>query len=115
MHKWVARTRMCMQHLLPVMLPGVPIASSFLSAHFPLHAPLTPSAFLVASASSASSLSSALPVSSALSTPLLCTNLARIYHHRECCLSACPTILEPSQWKKAPILSKILSVAFLAS
>ena len=115
MHKQVAGTRMCMQCLLPVMLPGVSVAHSFSSAyyapsaHFPLHAPLTSSTFLVASASSAFSsfsalpvsfalpVSSALPASSTLSAPLLRTNLASIYHHRECCLSACPTILEPSQ------------------
>ena len=86
-----------MGHLLSVMLPGVPVACSFPStyyapfAHFLLHIPLTPSTFLVASASFTSSLSSALSAS------LLRTNLARIYYHRECCLSACPTILEPSQ------------------
>ena len=78
-----------MRYLLLVMLSRVSVAYSFpstyyaSSAYFPLHAPLTPLIFLVASASSA------------LSASLLYTNLASIYHHRKCCLSACPIILEP--------------------
>ena len=65
MHKWVAGTRICIQHLLSVMLPSVFMACSFSStyyapsAHFPLHIPLTPLAFSIASASSASFSSSA--------------------------------------------------------
>ena len=103
MYKQVAGTKMCVQHLLSVILPGVLVAYSFSftyyapSAYFPLYVPLTPSIFLVISASYASSLSSALPVSSALSAPLLCTNFTSIYYYKECCLSACPTIFEPSQ------------------
>ena len=103
MHKRVAGMRMCIQHLLPVMLPGVLVACSFpftyyaSSANFPLYAPLTPLIFLVTSVSSASSLFSALPTSSSLSVPLLHTNLDSIYHYRKYCLSACPTILKPSQ------------------
>ena len=84
------------------------------SAHFSHYISLTPLDFFIPSALLASSLSSALstssalsasatlptsstlPVSSALSMSLLHTNLANIYHHRECYLSACLIILEPS-------------------
>ena len=103
MHKQIAGMRMCMQYLLLVMLSRVSVAYSFpstyyaSSANFPLYVPLIPLIFLVTSVSSASSLFSALPTSSSLSVPLLHTNLDSIYHYRKYCLSACPTILKPSQ------------------
>ena len=98
MYKWVAGVRMYVVHLFPIMLS---VASASLvhlvpSAHFLPSVSLMYLAFFRLSAPSALSMSSALPASSTLSVPLLYTNLASIYHHRECCLLACPTILEPS-------------------
>ena len=86
MHKQVAGIRICIGHLFPIMLPitSAPSVCLVPSTYFPSSAPLTPSTF------SSSSTPFALPMFSALSVPLLHTNLASIYHHRKCCLSACP-------------------------
>ena len=83
---------MCMGHLFPMMLPMASAPSGCLapSTYFP------PSALLIPLTFSSSTTPFALPVFSALSVPLLHTNLASIYHHTKCCLSACPTILKPS-------------------
>ena len=141
MHKQVSGIRMYVQYLLSMMLPRVPIAYSFSSAYyapsayFPLHAPLMPSAFLVASASSASSsfsvltVSFAFPDSSALSVSLLYTNLASIYHYRECFQSSdcnwisdkqCEVVIHTLQEEKdlliaLPTNSRKLMVLILAA
>jgi len=116
-------------HIILAVVSVVPVASApsvplffalpvclASSAHFSHYISLTSLDFFVPSALLASSLSSALstsfalsvsatlPTSSALSTSLLYTNLANIYYHRECYLSACLIILKPSQEKKVPIL-----------
>ena len=128
MHNCVAGMRIYMWHLFYIILAVVPVASApsvplffalpvclASSAHFSHYISLTPldfvsSALLASSLSSALSTSSALsvsatlPTSSALSISLLHTNLANIYYHRECYLSACLIILEPSQEKKVLIL-----------
>ena len=104
MYKWVAGVRIYVVHLFSIMLSvaSAPLVYLVPSAHFLPSISLMYLAFFHLSAPSTLSMSSALPVfsvlpaSSTLSVPLLYTNLASIYHHRECCLLACPTILEPS-------------------